>query len=232
MERSTPLRAGGPALRTHPWYGVEAAAAHCTGCQTSLRLHPSSNLVSKPLAAALALTTQRASLLASGRCWGVLILISSSQSCYRPPGAPFFLLRRRKNRGRKTPLRAGAPALRTHPLGGGRGCSRTLYGVPGRLVTASVVRPGEQTACRCACAYDAACGLASGRCWGFSYPNFFHAIGLAPSGGPILSSVAKKESGKKDATKGGGRSPHLWNPPPAYGVGATAAHCTGYQAGL
>ena len=35
---------------------------------------------------------------------------------------------------------------------------------------------------------------------GFSYPNFFHAIGLAPSGGPILSSIAKKESGKKDAT--------------------------------
>ena len=74
--------------------------------------------------------------------------------------------------------------------------------------------------------------LASGRCWGFSYPNFFYAIGLAPSGGPILSSVAKKESGKKDATKGGGRSPHLWNPPPAYGVGAAAAHCTGCQADL
>ena len=67
---------------------------------------------------------------------------------------------------------------------------------------------------------------------GFSYPNFCHAIGLAPSGGPILSSIAKKESGKKDATKGGGRSPRLWNPPPAYGVGAAAAHCTGYQAGL
>ena len=67
---------------------------------------------------------------------------------------------------------------------------------------------------------------------GFSYPNFFHAIGLAPSGGPILSSIAKKEPGKKDATKGGGRSPHLWNPPPAYGVGAAAAHCTGCQADL
>ena len=34
-------------------------------CQTDLQLHPSSNLVSKPLAAALALTTQGASLLAA-----------------------------------------------------------------------------------------------------------------------------------------------------------------------
>ena len=55
-------------------------------------------------------------------------------------------------------------------------------------------------------------------------------MGLAPSGGPILSSIAKKESGKKEATKGGGRSPRLWNPPPAYGVGAAAAHCTSCQA--
>ena len=67
---------------------------------------------------------------------------------------------------------------------------------------------------------------------GFSYPNFFQASLLAPSGGPILSSIAKKESGKKDATKGGGRSPYLWNPPPAYGVGAAAAHCTSCQADL
>ena len=116
--------------------GVESTAAHCTEYQADLFLHPSSNLVSKPLAASLALTTQGASLLASGCCWG------------------------------------------------------------------------------------------------FSYPNFFYAIGLPPSGGPILSSIAKKESGKKDATKGGGRSPHLWNPPPAYGVGAAAAHCTRYQADL
>ena len=67
---------------------------------------------------------------------------------------------------------------------------------------------------------------------GFSHPNIFHAIGLAPSGGPILSSLAKKESGKKDATKGGGHSPHLWNPPPAYGVETTAAHCTSCRASL
>ena len=44
--------------------GVEAAAAHCTRYQTDLFLHPSSGLVSWPLAAALALTTQGASLLA------------------------------------------------------------------------------------------------------------------------------------------------------------------------
>ena len=86
---------------------------------------------------------------------GFLILISSRQACWRPPGARFFLLQRRKNRGRKTPLRAGGgpPALRTHPCIRRRGCSRTLYGVPGRLVTASVVRPGKQTARRFACAY-------------------------------------------------------------------------------
>ena len=33
--------------------------------------------------------------------------------------------------------------------------------------------------------------------------NFFHAIGLTPSGGHILSSPAKKEYGKKDAAQGG-----------------------------
>ena len=34
--------------------------------------------------------------------------------------------------------------------------------------------------------------------------NFFHANGLTPSGGHILSSSAKKEYGKKDAAQGGG----------------------------
>ena len=33
--------------------------------------------------------------------------------------------------------------------------------------------------------------------------NFFHTSGLAPSGGHILSSPAKKEYGKKDAAQGG-----------------------------
>ena len=65
---------------------------------------------------------------------------------------------------RKTPLRAGGPALRTHPLGGRRDYSRTLYGVPNKLVTASVIRPGEQTACRCACAYEGA-GVVWGVAW-------------------------------------------------------------------
>ena len=45
--------------------GGETTAAHCTGCQADLFLHPSSNLVSKPLAAALALTTQGADLQAA-----------------------------------------------------------------------------------------------------------------------------------------------------------------------
>ena len=34
--------------------------------------------------------------------------------------------------------------------------------------------------------------------------NIFHAKGLSPSGGHILSSPAKKEYGKKDAAQGGG----------------------------
>ena len=68
------------------------------------------------------------------------MLIPTRQACQRPPGARFFLHQRRKNRGRKTPLRAGGgpPALRTHPCIPRRGCSRTLYGVPGRFVGASV----------------------------------------------------------------------------------------------
>ena len=38
---------------------------------------------------------------------------------------------------------------------------------------------------------------------GFLRLNFFYTIGLAPSGGHILSSPAKKEYGKKDAAQGG-----------------------------
>ena len=86
------------------------------------------------------------------------VLIFSVQTGWRPPGAIFFLLRRRKNMERKTPRRAGcSPPYGPTPLGGCRGCSRTLYQLPGRLVTASVVRPGVLAACRCACAYDAGC---------------------------------------------------------------------------
>ena len=36
---------------------------------------------------------------------------------------------------------------------------------------------------------------------GFLRLNFFYASGLAPSGGHILSSPAKKEYGKKDAAR-------------------------------
>ena len=41
------------------------------------------------------------------------------------------------------------------------------------------------------------------RGWKLLRLNFFHAKGLAPSGGHILSSPAKKEYGKKDAAQGG-----------------------------
>ena len=42
------------------------------------------------------------------------------------------------------------------------------------------------------------------RGWEFLCLNIFHANGLSPSGGHILSSPAKKEYGKKDAAQGGG----------------------------
>ena len=59
---------------------------------------------------------------------------------------------------------------------------------------------GEQTACRFAVAYALRWGLGGFflACW-FLHLNDFYAKGLAPSGGHILSSPAKKEYGKKDA---------------------------------
>ena len=68
-----------------------------------------------------------------------LILIFSMRSCNRPPGAPFFLLRRRKNMERKTPLRAGVvPALRTHPLGWVSVVRVVMFRLPDKLASASV----------------------------------------------------------------------------------------------
>ena len=59
---------------------------------------------------------------------------------------------------------------------------------------------GVRAACRCACAYALHKWLDRFfRGWKLLRLNFFHAIGLAPSGGHILSSPAKKEYGKKDA---------------------------------
>ena len=58
--------------------GVGGLGAHCTEYQADLCVHPSSDLVSRPLAAALALTTQGASLQA-GVLVAFLILIFSKQ---------------------------------------------------------------------------------------------------------------------------------------------------------
>ena len=99
--------------------------------------------------------TAPAVLKASLVCF--VMLRSTRQFRQRPPGARFFFSseerigeeRRHQRRGAVPPPLESAPCIRH------RGCSRTLYGVPGRLVTASVVRPGELAACRCACAYDA-----------------------------------------------------------------------------
>ena len=64
---------------------------------------------------------------------------------------------------------------------------------------------GVQTACRCAVAYALQLWLDRFfQGWKPLRLNFFQANGLAPSGGHILSSPAKKEYGKKDAAQGGG----------------------------
>ena len=61
--------------------------------------------------------------------------------------------------------------------------------------------------------------------------NIFHAIGLAPSGGHILSSPTKKEYGKKDAARVAGCSPP-YEPTPLGGVRWRGWVCFGYQANL
>ena len=103
---------------------------------------------------------------------------------------------------RKTPLRAGVvPALRTHPLGWVSVVRVVMFRLPDKLASASVP-------CKLVCGPLAAslllthCGcdlMAFFQGWKPLRLNFFHAIGLAPSGGHILSSPAKKEYGKKDA---------------------------------
>ena len=68
---------------------------------------------------------------------------------------------------------------------------------------------GVRAACRCAVAYALRLWLGGFflACW-FLRLNNFQAKGLAPSGGHILSSPAKKEYGKKDAAQGGGTPPY------------------------
>ena len=63
---------------------------------------------------------------------------------------------------------------------------------------------GVRAACRCAVAYALHKWLDRFfRGWKSLRLNDFHAKGLPPSGGHILSSPAKKEYGKKDAAQGG-----------------------------
>ena len=103
-----------------------------------------------------------------------------------------------RERGSKTaPFTLSLPGARSNCV---RHRSRALYGVPGRFATASVVRPGEQTACRFAVAYALRLWLGGFLLgWKPLRLNIYQANGLAPSGGHILSSPAKKEYGKKDA---------------------------------
>ena len=88
-----------------------------------------------------------------GGAEGFCVLISTMQAGWRPPGAIFFLLRRRKNMERKTPLRAGGPALRTHPWYGVGTTAAHCTGCQAGLQAHPSPIPGEQTACRFAVAY-------------------------------------------------------------------------------
>ena len=137
------------------------------------------------------------------------------QAGWRPPGAIFFLHRRRKNMERKTPRRAGcSPPYEPTPLGGCRWCGWVSFDYQANLP----VLPCPDS--WCAGRLPLRCSLRTAVvAWGIFFGagsrcvfNFFQASGLAPSGGHILSSPAKKEYGKKDAAQGGGAPPYVPTP--------------------
>ena len=119
-----------------------------------------------------------------------------------PSGGHILSSSAKKEYGKKDAAQGGVdPALRTHPLGWVSVAWVGLFRLPGKFASASVP-------CKLVCGPLAAslllthCGcdlMAFFQGWKPLRLNFFHAIGLAPSGGHILSSPAKKEYGKKDA---------------------------------
>ena len=124
-----------------------------------------------------------------------------------PSGGHILSSPAKKEYGKKDAAQGGVfPALRTHPLGWVSVVRVAWYGLPGKFASASVPcnpvsRPlaASLLLTHCGCSLGDFFGAGS-RC----VLNFFHASGLAPSGGHILSSPAKKEYGKKDAAQGGG----------------------------
>ena len=156
------------------------------------------------------------------------------QAGWRPPGAIFFLLRRRKNMERKTPRRAGwTPPYEPTPLGGCRWCGWLCFDYQTNL------RVHPCPVSRCAGRLPLRCSLRTAVvAWGIFFGagsrcvlNFFQANGLAPSGGHILSSPAKKEYGKKDAARVAGGSPP-YGPTPLGGSRGRGWNSTVYQANL
>ena len=121
--------------------------------------------MSWPLAAALLLTHCGCSLGDFFWLAGFCVLIFSMRKGYRPPGAIFFLLRRRKNMERKTPRRAGcSPPYEPTPLGGCRWRGWVSFDYQANLRVHPCPIPGEQTACRFAVAYEGA-GVVWGVAW-------------------------------------------------------------------
>ena len=88
---------------------------------------------------------------------------------YRPPGAIFFLHRRRKNMERKTPRRAGGtPPYEPTPLGGcrWRGWLGTSYQADLSVHPYPVSRCADRLPLRC-CLRVCGCGLGDGVVGGF-----------------------------------------------------------------
>ena len=162
----------------------------------------------------------RAGLGVFGEAGRHCVLIFSTQPGQRPPGAIFFLLRRRKNMERKTPRRAGcSPPYEPTPLGGCRWCGWFVRATRQICDCIRALIAGEQTACRFAVAYALRLWLGGFflACW-FLRLNNFHASGLAPSGGPY-SFFSGEERIWKERRRAGRGVPRPTDPPPWVGVG-------------
>ena len=122
-----------------------------------------------------------------------------------PSGGHILSSPEKKEYGKKDAARVAgcSPPYGPTPLGGGRWCGWVSFDYQANLQ----VHPCPDSWCagrlplRC-------CLRTAGVTWGiffvagsFCVLNFYHAIGLSPSGGHILSSPAKKEYGKKDAAR-------------------------------
>ena len=136
MERKTPRESRGGPRPTDPppWVGVGGVGGLVRATRQAYKCIRALYPVCRPLAAALALTHCVSDLIAFFGAGSRCVLMISMRKGYRPPGAIFFLLRRRKNMERKTPRRAGcSPPYEPTPLGGCRWCGWNSTGYQANL---------------------------------------------------------------------------------------------------